>query len=198
MVQWAFSERSGVSGSIFEMFSGQKTKASKLKPSRRDHGLSPTRVYAAESARQRNSKLPISSGRSGGDIKRAISSLPPIQQHWVHYCYNPSASRKREAHEALGRLMWEEFRDRHSISGLHQTTLVVMMFMLRLQLEQARSYPGFNRWRATRPLQLEESISRSSWSETYRAHWLAMRLTIEHVDGSSLRNVFSRVTAKKS
>ena len=120
MVQWCYSERSGPPGSVFEQFSGKgahqkekpklKTKQPRYiegEPNSKGErplilvddsdGLSATRVFATESQTQKNSKVPIESGRTGRRVLGAIASLPRVEQVWVNYCYNPSPSKKAEA-----------------------------------------------------------------------------------------------------
>ncbi len=189
-VQWAFLERAGASGSIFEIFSGKETKSAKLPHGRRNIGLSGTRVHAIESPKSGKSKIPIASGRSGGEVKRAIWSLPPIEQNWVQYCYNPSASKKFAVGKMLSPALWELYKSQSDFHGLHGRTQVIMSFMLRIQLEQAKSYADLQQWTNSRPKQFMEIISASSWCDTHKAHWSDIHAMIERVDEQTMTSIY--------
>lgn len=196
MIQWAYSEQSGASGSIFEIFSGRQTKDTKLKPSRRTAGLSPTRVHATETQKSGKARIPIASGRSGGEIKRAVASLPSIEQSWIHLVYNPSRDRKEMATKILYPALWELYKSRHNPKGSHNRTMILTQYMLKIQLQQAHSYAGFTRWSKSRPEAMENAIKRPSWTDTFQDRWIAVRLMLEKVDNEALMGVYHRVAKK--
>mgnify|MGYP003545001224 FL=1 len=68
-LQWAYGEKESVVGSISEVFSGRRTKNPDLPRGRASAGLSATRVHATETRKPGRSHIPISGGRSGGDIR---------------------------------------------------------------------------------------------------------------------------------
>lgn len=188
-LQWAFSEKASTPGSIFEVFSGKKTKESTLRPSRRSDGLSATRIHAVESARQGSAKIPISSGRSGGDIRRAIYSLPALQQNWVNHCYNPSSSKKIEAGKVLLSGLWDQYLAQGDTAGVHARSKTIVTFMLHIQLQQARSYAGLQRWSESMPGAFQGVISRSSWCDTHRDRWRAVHGMIINLDHTAIRGI---------
>lgn len=196
IVQWAYSEQGGVEGSIFELFSGRKTKTANIKPSRRYDGLSASRVHATETRKQGHARIPIASGRSGGEVKRVVDTLPSTDQHWVHWVYNPSRIRKAFAIQRLGPAMWNLYQRENDLTGVHARTLVIVNFMVRIQLEQARTYPGFQKWSASRPEQFADSISRSSWSDTHSARWKSIHSMLLRLDHQALAGVGRRLAKK--
>ena len=195
MVQWAYSEHAGVDGSIFELFSGQKVKNPSLKPDKRSEGFSPTRIHATESRRPGQSRIPIYSGHSGGEVKRAVASLHKLEQNWIHHCYNPSSERKSRAGSVLIRDLWREYQLR--LNGTHARTRLISSLMLRVQLHQSRSYPGLMRWSASRPRQFSGVISRSSWSDTYSERWEEIHAMIERLDITALMSIYRKIYKEK-
>ena len=196
MIQWAYSEQPGVDGSIFEIFSGRKTVKANLKPSRRSAGLSPTRVHATATPREGKARIPISSGRSGGEIKRAVATLPAMEQNWVHHCYNPSRERKMAATAALVPALWAKYKEQILGSRSHNRTAILALFMLKLQMQQARSYPGLSKWSPSRPEEFAPVVSRSSWSDTHSARWEGIHKMILALDHQALMGVYRAMEKK--
>lgn len=193
-IQWSFSEQPGVDGSIFEIFSGKQTQAAaKLKPSRRTVGFSPTRVHATESQKTGKARIPIASGRSGGEVKRAIASIPALEQNWIHYCYNPSFERKRAALKTLEPRLWAQYKAQSDTKGIHNRTMILTLFMLKIQLQQARSFPGLQKWTESRPEAMAQAVSRSSWSDTHSKQWKSVREMILKLDYSALLCVYGKL-----
>lgn len=199
-VQWFYGDRGGVSGSSAQSFAGKgrgqqsDKRAYKRMPKVVNGSVVPaevTQVHATETRRQGVSRIPVSSGRSGGNIRRAISSLSPLQQQWIHYCYNPSPQRKREALKRLGVGLWEEYKAQENLEGEHQRTRVIASAMLRLQLEQARSFPSLCRWRDRLPVELEGSVSQSEWDEKFAGFWSRMHGLIVALDREALAAIGS-------
>jgi hypothetical protein len=189
-LQWAYDEKQGVVGSISEIFSGKRTKRQDLPRGRAANGFSATRVHATETRKPGRSHIPISGGRSGGDIRRAVYQLPPLEQHWVHHCYNPSTYKKNEADQHLALELFAELRDR--MQGKHATTQSIALLMTRLQLEQSRSYAGFLLWSPSKPPQLAD-MSRASWGETHKPTWIAIHHAMLHTDNRAMMMIYSRI-----
>ena len=198
MVQWCFAEQGGARGSVFEMFSGRgRNQREALSPSRHCDGISPTRVHAVESARQQHASTPIYSGRCGGEVRRAIASLPSLDQAWVHHCYNPSLGRKAECGAVLMRLIGDDFREQNSMKGVHRRTRSVIDAMLRKQVREATSYWRFCQWSEKMPESFGKVMTRDQWKKTYRAYWKLCRVYLIRLDRSAMRGVAYR-TGKKS
>ena len=189
-LQWAYGEKESVVGSISEVFSGRRTKNPDLPRGRASAGLSATRVHATETRKPGRSHIPISGGRSGGDIRRAVYQLPPISQHWVHHCYNPSAYKKTEADAHLAAELAERLRK--TLNGKHSATQTIATLMLRLQLEQSRSYSGLLLWSASKPQQFAD-MSRSSWRDTYKPIWQTLHNTIAEIDENALLALYLKI-----
>lgn len=196
MIQWAYSEQPGVDGSIFEIFSGRKTVKANLKPSRRSAGLSPTRVHATATPREGKARIPISSGRSGGEIKRAVATLPAMEQNWVHHCYNPNRDRKLAASKALIPALWASYKAQNSLHGIHNRTVILAQFMLKVQMQQAQSYPGLVRWSPSRPAEFANVVTRSSWSDTHSKRWEGIHAMILALDHRALMAVYKAIEKK--
>lgn len=197
MIQWAYSEQAGASGSVFEVFSGKQTKKSVLSPSKRPAGLSPTRVHAVESRKQGKSRLPIASGRSGGEVKRAVAELQALHQHWIHLIYNPSREKKASATLVLYPALWKLYVAEKGLKGSHSRTVILTQFMLKIQLQQARSFPSYSKWTESRPEMLENAISLPSWSDTYKAKWISVRAILERLDTESLMAAYNSMNSAK-
>lgn len=197
MIQWAYSEQAGASGSVMEIFSGRQTKKSVISPSKKQEGLSPTRVHATESRKQGKSRLPIASGRSGGEVKRAVATLPPLAQHWIHLIYNPNRDKKGAAMLVLYPALWQIYVVEYSLKGSHNRTVILTQFMLKIQLQQARSFPSYSKWTESRPEMLENAISLSSWTDTYKAKWINVREIIERLDRDSLMAAYNSMNNAK-
>lgn len=196
MIQWAYSEQAGVDGSIFEMFSGRRVKQAKLKPSRRYEGLSPTRIHATESAKQGKARIPIASGRSGGEIKRAVASLPPVEQNWIHHCYNPSRDRKHSATKTLYPALWAIYKEEGGLKGSHSKSTILTMFMLKIQLQHTRTYPGLQRWNESRPEEMATVITQPSWTDTHKRRWIAVHELITRTDHRALMAMYHQMQKK--
>lgn len=196
MIQWAYSEQPGVDGSIFEIFSGRKTVKANLKPSRRSAGLSPTRVHATATPREGRTRIPVSSGRSGGAVKRAVSTLPANEQNWIHHCYNPVHDRKLQATLALYPALWAHYKQAIGKKGTHTRTTILAQYMLKLQLQQARTYRGLAEWSASRPAEFATVVSRSSWSDTHSTRWAEIHNMILALDHRALMGVYRAMEKK--
>lgn len=186
LVQWAFSERGGVSGSVSETFCGRRTVDSRLKPSRRTTGLSATRVHAVESAKARQSRVPIASGRSGGEVLRAVGSLSALHRHWVYYVYHPNVFQKIKAVKHLKSLLWNRYQDKTDLKGVHQRSKQLAYAMLHMQLDAASSYGQFLQWRPSRPRELADRVSLQSWSDTHGDRWEDIRHMLVRVDTEAM------------
>ena len=195
LVLWGYSEQGGAPGSVFEQFSGKgKAQSAQLKPSKVHDGYSPTRVYASESRRQKESKLPISSGHCGGFVRRAIATLPALEQSWVNHCYNPSQSRKAEAGGVVLRMAVSDFEDRHpGGKGSHSKTRSMALAMLRSQINEASSYRRLCLWSDRMPPEYGETISAEQWKKTYRGYWKLARLYVLGLDNRAMTNVARNV-----
>ena len=190
-LQWAFSEQSTAHGSIFELFSGREVKEAKLVPSRRTDGLSATRVHATESQKQGSAKIPISSGRSGGEIRRAVYSLPHMQQQWVNHCYNPNRAKKMESGKVLLPGIWNLYLS--DTAGIHARSKTLITFMVHLQLQQARSYAGLQKWSDSLPEAFRGVISRPSWSDTHKARWEGIHRIILTLDHKAMQGIAAEI-----
>lgn len=197
-VQWCFSESTGTPGSVFQMFSGKgKTQAQWLEEDEDDEddigGFNPTRIHATESGKSKNSSIPLMSGRCGGDIIRAISTLRPIHQTWIYYCYSHSVSKKRDAKDVYTRLLWEEFQQRYFKGNTHARTRVTVLFMLQLQINNARNYEQLFAWEEKRPKEFSSTITHAMWTNSYRDYWKGIRAMVLHNDMIALENIYKRV-----
>lgn len=206
-VQWYFSERGGTPGSVFEIFSGKgqgqgdmiklptrkRETASKANPAPAYNcgGYSATRVYASESRQQKSSKIPISTGRSGAPVRRAIAGLPSLHQSWVQYCYSTSYQSKRQAGAIFTRLAWEKYRADYLQGSTRKRTESNVRHMFHFQVTKTFSFSELCLWSSKMPEQLAviELVNKETWKKTYRRHWIDIHDHLVVIDRKAMERV---------
>jgi len=191
-VRWYYEEQPSTAGSVMEVFSGKgRTQGESLKPSKSSAGFSPTRVHATETKNPKYNRVPLSTGYSGGGIRRAINALPGIHKNWVNYCYNPSRANKLEHGDLYRRRLWDLFLSEYNQSGLNVKTRTVIALMFNMQVGRAECYTGYCQWSYKRPVEFSKAIDRKMWERTYQPHWRSIRILMDRVDQEALKKVYS-------
>lgn len=197
LVQEVYSEKGGPVGSVMGMWAGKgkDQKESSLKPSKSSIGISATRVHAAETRPTGSSKPPRSVRYSSANTIRAINTLPPKEQLWVAYVYNPSRRSKLGAVDMLFFRVWLDYRNTY-LGNARRTTHRAVESLLKLQLSHCSSYHDYLIWDADRPREVKDmgfndgqSITREQWRRKYEFHWRNIRQNLEEIDRSAMRRV---------
>ena len=193
LVQGAYSEHRGPVGSPMDIFSGKgrDQRESVLKPSKQTAGLSPTRIYASETRRQKTAQRPKSSGLSNQRILEVIQAAPKIEFLWISYVYNPMHAVKDESRGHLFKCLWDRYRATY-LKGCRAETHGIAHNMALIQIDHCRTYRDFEYWDSRQPAQLE-SATADQWRKTLQPHWCAIRNLFETVDREALTRVSDKI-----
>ena len=193
LIQGAYSEHRGPVGSPMDIFSGKgrNQRESVLKPSKAVHGLSPTRIYASETTRQKSAKPPKSSGVSNQRVLEVIQTAPKIEFLWISFVYNPMHAVKDESRGHLFKCLWDRYRSEY-LKGCRAETHGIAHTMALIQIDHCRSYRDFQAWDRRQPIELE-AAQPDYWRKTLQPHWCAIRNLFETVDREALTRISDKI-----
>jgi len=146
-------------------------------------------VYVLETRSRRRPLPPITDNDfAAAPWRRAVSALLPHQQAWLRYCYGFDLTFKYQTQ--ICEAVWSELQKKLPTGLLKKTKKrLVSLIWLAVQDVAALHFNDTYQEYAGAELARRLGVSRPTWCEIYRSHWLMMKDAVRVLDELALTAV---------
>ncbi|MFB0870608.1 bacteriophage antitermination protein Q [Enterobacter hormaechei] len=119
--------------------------------------------------------------------RRAILSLEEHQKAWL--LWNYSENTRFEYQVSITQWAWEEFREQLSTKKVAGKTMERLKKLIWLAAQDVKAELAGRETYEYQALAELAGVAKSTWTETYLPHWLAMRNNFKRLDSGALISV---------
>lgn len=119
--------------------------------------------------------------------RRAVLSLEDHQKAWL--LWNYSENIRFEYQVAITQWAWAEFREQLGAKKVAGKTMERLKKLIWLAAQDVKAELAGRETYEYQALAELAGVAKSTWTETYLPHWLAMRNSIKRLDSGSLISV---------
>lgn len=119
--------------------------------------------------------------------RRAVLSLDEHQKAWL--LWNYSENIRFEYQVAITQWAWAEFRDQLGMKKVAGKTMERLKKLIWLAAQDVKAELSGRKTYEYQALAELAGVAKSTWTETYLPHWLAMRDSFKRLDNGSLISV---------
>ncbi|MEH3502252.1 bacteriophage antitermination protein Q [Enterobacter asburiae] len=128
--------------------------------------------------------------------RRAVLSLEDHQKAWL--LWNYSENTRFEYQVAITQWAWAEFRDQLGTKKVAGKTLERLKKLIWLAAQDVKAELAGRETYEYHALAELVGVAKSTWTETYLPHWLAMRSSFKRLDSGALISVTRSRSQQKS
>lgn len=119
--------------------------------------------------------------------RRAVLSLEDHQKAWL--LWNYSENTRFEYQVAITQWAWAEFREQIGAKKVASKTMERLKKLIWLAAQDVKAELAGRETYEYQALADLAGVAKSTWTETYLSHWLAMRNSLKRLDSGALISV---------